>query len=69
VIHLVNNGASRRVTLTGLPPEVRTATIYSTNEDKKMWQDFTFRRRSGSISFEAAANSLITLIADTSSPF
>ncbi len=69
VIHLVNNGASRRVTLNGLPPEVRTATIYTTNEERNMWRDVTFRRRSGSIAFDAGANSFITLIADTTSPF
>jgi hypothetical protein len=69
VIHLVNNGASRSVRVNGLPPEVRMATVYATNEEKQMWHEMTFRRRSGSITFEAEANGFITLITDTNPPF
>ena len=68
VIHLVNNGASRQVTLKGLPRDARRARLFVTNESEQM----TLQRswvRNGQASFYADSESFITVHIDSISPF
>jgi hypothetical protein len=67
VIHMVNNGASRLVTLRGLPESTRRISLFVTNETRQMTQ----RRlwvRNGEAFFFAESNSFISLLAERGSP-
>ena len=67
VIHMVNNGASRLVTVKGLPEGTRRIILFVTNETKQMIE----RRlwvRNGEAFFFAESNSFISLLAERGSP-
>jgi hypothetical protein len=63
-VHIVNNGASRRVTVKGLPPSVSGIKIYVTNSEAGMEEIKEVENRQGAISFEMPPISFITLLAD-----
>jgi hypothetical protein len=64
VVHLVNNGATRSVTLKGLPSGTRWARIFITNERKQMSSPRPLRFRNGETTFTADAHSFITILVD-----
>jgi hypothetical protein len=68
VIHLVNNGASRWVSLEGLPEDTRSIQLFVTNETSHMRQ----RRlwvRNGTAYFWADAHSFLSLLAERGTPY
>ncbi len=69
VIHLVNNGATRPVTLQGLPSDIEWIKIRVTNEKSNYAARRPVRVREGTAQFVAEANSFITLLADGESGF
>lgn len=69
VIHLVNNGATRMVTLKGLPSDARRMTIFVTNDESSMSKGRRAWVRNGTAIFFAESNSFITLLIDGESPF
>jgi len=69
IVHVVNNGASRTVTLKGLPSDARRMNIFVTNEQKSMSKGRRAWVRNGTATFFAETNSFITLLVDSESPF
>jgi hypothetical protein len=63
-VHIVNNGASRRVTLKGLPAAVSAIKVYVTNSEAAMDEIKEVENNRGVISFEAPPISFITLLAN-----
>jgi len=61
-LHLVNNGTTRNVTLTGLPANLKKMQLYVTNKTANMKETPILKPVNGSISFEMAATSYYTLI-------
>ncbi|MFI5138305.1 MAG: hypothetical protein ACHQIM_10810 [Sphingobacteriales bacterium] len=61
-IHLVNNGANRKVTLTGLPPGVKELQVYTTARDLNMQDDGMVKVKDGQAKFKLPATSYTTLI-------
>jgi hypothetical protein len=61
-IHLVNNGASRQVTITGLPSSITTMNVFITNKDQGMAQTDSIKFNNGSAQFKLDGESLTTLI-------
>jgi len=61
-IHLVNNGADRKVTLTGLPPGVKELQVYTTARDLNMQDDGMVKVSGGQAKFKLPATSYTTLI-------
>ncbi|MCD8032362.1 MAG: hypothetical protein LUF85_16455 [Bacteroides sp.] len=61
-VHLVNNGASRRATLTGLPANVSELHVYVTNKQEGMAHYGTLEVREGKVEFELPAISFVTLM-------
>lgn len=62
-VHIVNNGASRRVTVKGLPSSVSTVKVYVTNSEASMEEVKGVRNEQGSVSFEIPPISFLTLFA------
>ncbi|MDH6306374.1 mannose/cellobiose epimerase-like protein (N-acyl-D-glucosamine 2-epimerase family)/O-glycosyl hydrolase [Parabacteroides sp. PF5-5] len=62
-VHVVNNGASRRVTIKGLPSASKVK-VYATNSQLKMAEITDVQSSQGSISFEMPAISFVTLFAE-----
>lgn len=69
VIHIVNNGASRPITLKGLPKDVRFIRMFVTNQRSSMAEARAGFVRNGETTFSAESNSFITLLADGETPF
>jgi hypothetical protein len=69
VVHIVNNGAYRQATLTGLPSNARRAQVWVTNERRSMSRQGFAWIRDGVASFSMDSNSFITLRIDGESPF
>jgi O-glycosyl hydrolase len=61
-VHLVNNGASRPVTLAGLPAAVTQMSIYVTDEKRGMEKLEPVRVKNGSAQFTLQGQTLTTLI-------
>lgn len=62
-IHIVNNGAKRKATITGLPAMVKALKLYTTNQNENM-QAGTVKVKNGQACFKMAAASYITLISE-----
>lgn len=63
-IHLVNNGASREVTITGLPEKAKRFKIFITSGDKSMEEGKEVKVTNGKAKFKADAASFVTLISE-----
>lgn len=63
-IHLVNNGASREVTVTGLPEKAKRFKVYTTSSDKNMKEGKVVKASNGQAKFTADAASYVTLISE-----
>ncbi len=61
-IHLVNNGTTRKATLTGLPDKVHTLQIYVTDSTDHMKQGKTVRVKNGKATFELKSESFTSLM-------
>lgn len=61
-IHLVNNGATREVTLNGLPEKAKSFKMYITNKEKKMKEGKKIKVTNGQATFNLEATSYVTLI-------
>jgi hypothetical protein len=60
--HLLNNGATREITLTGLPRKAKTLRIYTTNKEEAMKEGPRIEIDHGQAKFKADAVSYVTLI-------
>lgn len=63
-LHLVNNGATRKVTLKGLPAGVKSLQIYITSKQLDMKQDAPVMVNNGQATFKIDATSFTTLISE-----
>ncbi|WP_094571584.1 glycoside hydrolase [Mucilaginibacter xinganensis] len=61
-VHLVNNGATGKVILTGLPVRLKRFDIYITSKELNMKKGHLLRVNNGSVTFELPATSYVTLI-------
>ncbi len=61
VVHLVNNGAARTVTLNGLPPSLTTMDIYVTDKDRGMAKTGSIALTGGTAKFMLEQQTLTTL--------
>lgn len=61
-LHLVNDAATRDVVLTGLPADVKTLAIYTTNQVDSAKQGEPVRVKNGQARFTLPARSFVTLI-------
>jgi hypothetical protein len=61
VVHLVNNGATRTVMLTGLPPSLTAMDIYVTDKDRGMAKSGSITVTGGSAKFTLEKQTLTTL--------
>ncbi len=61
-IHLLNNGAARQITITGLPKKARTFRVYTTNKEQSMKEGPRIDVDHGQAKFQAGAVSYNTLI-------
>ncbi len=61
-VHLVNNGTGRKVTLTGLPLDVKQLQIYTTTTALNMKESGPVKVKAGIAKFKLPATSYITLI-------
>lgn len=60
-VHLVNNGATRMVTLRGLPPSLKALNIYTTSKELNMEKGSALPVKNGEVKFELRATSFTTL--------
>ncbi len=63
-IHLVNNGATREVTLNGLPKKVKSLRIYVTDQERNMAQGQAVRVNKGQATFTLDTRSYTTLMTE-----
>ena len=63
-VHLVNNGTTRSVTLTGLPARVRLLRIYSTSKQSDMVEGTPVNVKNGVAKFKLPTTSFTTLISE-----
>jgi len=61
-VHLVNNGSSRMVTISGLPANIKTWQLYLTNKKSNDKQTHSIDIKDGVILFKAKSESFYTLI-------
>lgn len=61
-IHVVNNGAAREATITGLPDDITELQIFTTNVDRDMEEGETVQVRNGEATFPLDATSFVTLM-------
>jgi O-glycosyl hydrolase len=61
-IHLVNNGAVRKVTLSGLPGNVKQLQVYTTSRELNMQDEGMVKVKDGQAMFKLPATSYTTLI-------
>ena len=64
-LHLVNNGTTRKVTITGLPANIRIIHFYTTNAVLNMQESNAVQVQNGQIKFKLPSTSYCTLIGDT----
>ena len=61
-LHLVNNGAKRQITLTGLPASLKVIRLYVTNEKSSMKEEHLIKVEGNEIIFKVKASSYYTLV-------
>lgn len=61
-VHLVNNGATRQVTLTGLPASVRKLRVFTTDHARAMQKGKRVKVRAGTATFALDASCYTTLL-------
>ena len=61
-IHLVNKGATRNATITGIPKRINELKIYITNKEKSFESYKTVPVRNGIVSIELERASFISLM-------
>jgi len=61
-IHIVNNGAARDATLTGLPASVKNMNIYTTNKNNSVKKGTALKVINGTVKFHVNSESFTTLI-------
>ena len=64
-LHLVNNGTTRKVTITGLPANIKIVHFYTTNAKLSMQESDAVKVSDGKITFELPSTSYCTLIGST----
>lgn len=62
-IHIVNNGASRNVTIKGLPEKVKSLKVYVTDKNQSMKEEKPVKVTDGKARFVLVKTSYITLLA------
>ncbi|MDE3185251.1 MAG: hypothetical protein KGM16_17705 [Bacteroidota bacterium] len=62
-IHMVNNGASRNVTIKGLPQKVTSLKMFVTDKDQSMKEEKPVKVIDGKARFVLIKTSYITLLA------
>lgn len=60
-VHLVNNGAGRKVTLSGLPKKIRHLRVWITDKNKDMQKEKEIKVVDGKAVFQLTATSFTTL--------
>lgn len=63
-VHLVNNGATRRVTLTGMPTTVKKLRVYTTDKARSMQEGKALMLNKGTAQFTLDAGSYTTLMTE-----
>ncbi|MDB4902260.1 MAG: hypothetical protein JWQ63_1541, partial [Mucilaginibacter sp.] len=63
-VHLVNNGTTRKITLTGLSATVELLRIYTTSKNQDMKENKPINVTNGSAKFKLPATSYVTLISE-----
>lgn len=61
-INIVNNGAERKVTLTGLPSTIENLNMYITDKDRSMEKEKSINVNNGTAEFTSDSESFTTLI-------
>ena len=64
VVHLVNNGTTRKVTLTGLPAEVKFVDMYNTSKKVNMKEKRELKVLNGEVKFKLPSTGYTTLISE-----
>jgi len=64
-IHLVNNGTTRKVTITGLPANIKIVHFYTTNQKKYMEESEDAKVKDGVVTFKMPSVSYCTLMGST----
>jgi hypothetical protein len=62
-IHIVDNGAARNATLTGLPASVKSMNIYTTDKNNALKKGALLKVVNGTVKFHVNAESFTTLVA------
>ena len=65
MLHLVNNGTTREVTITGLPANIKILHFYTTNEKLSMADGKVEKSANGSITIKLPSVSYCTLVGST----
>jgi hypothetical protein len=60
-IHIVNNGAARNATLTGLPASVKSMNIYTTDKNNAVKKGALLKVANGAVKFHVNSESFTTL--------
>lgn len=63
-VHLVNNGATRTATLTGMPATVRKLRVFTTDQTRAMQEGKRVRVRKGTAMFTLDASCYTTLTSE-----
>ena len=63
-IHMVNDGAAREATLTGLPSFIKTLTTYSTNKNNDVKKGPVIKVLTGKAKFFLDSKTFVTLITE-----
>jgi len=61
-LHLINNGAKRQITLTGLPASLKVIRLYVTNKKSSMKEEHLIKVEGNEIIFKVKASSYYTLV-------
>ncbi|MBS7563244.1 hypothetical protein KHS38_02400 [Mucilaginibacter sp. Bleaf8] len=64
-IHMVNNGASRKVVLNGLPAKVQALRLYITNQQQSFQNMGLQKVAGGKLDFDLPAEGYLTLVSET----
>jgi hypothetical protein len=63
-VHLVNNGTTRKVTLTGLPAGVKSINMYTTSKKVNMKETKSLKVENGEVKFKLPTTGYTTLISE-----
>jgi len=61
-IHIVNNGPTREITITGIPPKIKNVDLWITDATRNMGKTATLQTKGGGITFTADKVSFISLM-------